>query len=367
MRLLEPDLTDPAAVVGHLLAVQGQEFHPALWGISRRVDPSRRPDVKASVVAFDAGELLRTHVLRPTWHLVLPRDVRWLLELTGSRVRRLMGTVLRSLGASDPERALDAVARLVRDGPLTRGEIVSGLIGRGLLAAEPNGVEVAQILITAELRQAVISGPMSGRQHTYAAFDSRVPAGYGPVGERFDRDVALVELWRGYLRGRACATVKDLAQWSGLTMADARRGLNLLLDADGPEAVQQVAGTGDLDGLTFLTLPEARRDRPVPRSPQPPVIDLLQPYDEYVIAFGESRSVVYPPAADRQPGARNGLLPGVAVDGVIAGWWRWTAGPRTLAFRAEWHRQPTSTETAGLEEQALLAAAYWRLELGRRS
>jgi hypothetical protein len=69
----------PAAVVRQLVAMQAQEHAYARWSVGQRARTG------ASVVdaAFDAGELLRTHVLRPTWHYVTPDDLRWLVALTG--------------------------------------------------------------------------------------------------------------------------------------------------------------------------------------------------------------------------------------------------------------------------------------------
>src|SRR4051812_3447080 len=79
--------SDPRAVVAHLGAVQSQDFPAALWALAQRVAGASPSSLRC---AFDRGELLRTHVLRPTWHLVAPEDIRWMLELTGSRIRRGM-------------------------------------------------------------------------------------------------------------------------------------------------------------------------------------------------------------------------------------------------------------------------------------
>ena len=73
-RLRSPDLPDVPSAVGHLVAVQGQEFHPSLWGLTRRLPAGVRPGAAGAVAACDRGEVLRTHVLRPTWHLVRPDD-----------------------------------------------------------------------------------------------------------------------------------------------------------------------------------------------------------------------------------------------------------------------------------------------------
>jgi hypothetical protein len=367
-RLLRPDLPALPAVVGHLLAVQGQEFFPALWGAGRRVAPDARPDAAASVAAFDAGAVLRTHVLRPTWHLVRPADARWLLELTAPRVLRATASTERGHGIADPARCLDAVADMVTAGPLIRAEVKDGLVARGLLTPGATGFEVGQVLMTAELHRAVASGPLRGRRHTYAAFDDRVPQGYGPLGGRFDRDAALVALWRGYLRGRAWATVKDAGQWSGLTLTELRRGLGLLREAD-PGAVLDAPGAGALEGLTLHGLGEVVAAVPdaepgeVPEDGRPGV-ELMQGYDELFVGYGPSRLVVRDPVAGEEPLApRPALLHVLAVDGLVAGRWRWTAGPRRLDVATAWARTPSPAEEAALAERAAEAAAWWGLGL----
>ena len=78
-RLLTDRLASPAEVVALLAAVQSQEFAHALWSLRLRSASGTEAEVRA---AFDRGEFLRTHVLRPTWHLVSPEDIGWLLAVT---------------------------------------------------------------------------------------------------------------------------------------------------------------------------------------------------------------------------------------------------------------------------------------------
>jgi hypothetical protein len=283
-------------------------------------------------------------------------------------VLRTNASVERAHRVADPARCLDAVADLVAAAPLTRAEVRAGLVARGLLAADATGFEVGQVLMTAELHRAVISGPLRGRQHTYAAFDDRAAPGYGPLGERFDRDAALVALWRGYLRGRAWATVKDAAQWSGLTLAELRRGLDLLREAE-PGAVVDAPGAGALEGLTLHGLAETvdgavdGAAASVEEGGAGPEVDLLQGYDELFVGYGPSRLVVRDPAVGADPLApRPALLHVLAVDGLVAGRWRWTAGPRRLEVATAWARPPAAAEEAALAGRVAEAARWWGLE-----
>jgi hypothetical protein len=77
--------------------VQAQEFGVAKWSIAQR---SRGQVTSADLDrALAERRILRTHVLRSTWHFVLPADLRWMLMLIGPRVRARMksGEDLRPL------------------------------------------------------------------------------------------------------------------------------------------------------------------------------------------------------------------------------------------------------------------------------
>src|SRR5690606_23786971 len=162
------------------------------------------------------------------------------------------------------------------------------------------------------------SGPTAQGRHTYVPFDSRVPAGYGPLGRRFDREAAVLELWRRFLPGRAYATAKDLGQWCGLTLAELRAGLAVLLDTG--EAVM-VPGSGDLDGLLLVSTPELHDAATHPPPSSSPVVDLLCGYDEILASYRETRGVWSDPRAP-EPGRIGAFAHTVAVDGLLAARWR---------------------------------------------
>src|SRR5436309_16068682 len=87
-------LATPEAVVERLGAMQGQDYGGVKWAIAQRTTGATDADVEA---ALDDGRLIRTHVLRPTWHVVLAADVQWMLELTAPRVRARMAVYDRRL------------------------------------------------------------------------------------------------------------------------------------------------------------------------------------------------------------------------------------------------------------------------------
>ncbi|WP_402469565.1 DNA glycosylase AlkZ-like family protein [Isoptericola aurantiacus] len=361
-RLREPDLPDVPRAVEHLLAVQGQELRPTLWGLACRIDPAARPGAAAALAALDDGSILRTHVLRPTWHLVRPADARWLIRLTGPRVARQMASTEKQWGLGDPGPGIAAVAAEVADGPRTRPRLAAALVARGVLDADAPGIALTHVLMHAELQQVVVSGPTADGAHAYAAFDDRVPAGYGPLGETFDREPAVRELWRRWLPGRAYATVKDLAQWSGLTLTELRAGLAPLLDAG--EATE-VPGSGALDGLTLVTTPAVHDDvASAPPSAPPPrgqrAADLLCAYDELVCSFGESRHAIADPRAP-EPDRRQAFVHRVLVDGMLTARWRWPgAPPDDDALEVQWQRDPDAADRTAVARATAALGAHLR-------
>jgi hypothetical protein len=347
-------------VVRHLGAVQSQEFHPSLWGIAQRAEGT--PSAVSVRDDFSAGAFLRTHVLRPTWHHVLPDDARWLLRLTAPRVHRLNRPYYPDLGGpAQDAAATDLLAEAVTGGEYrTRTELAALLADRGLPSS---GLAFTYIVMRAELDGVLVSGVLRGRQQTYAAFDERVPAGFGPLGATYDDDAALVELLRRYLRGRALATVKDFAGWSGLTLTRTREGL-ALLGAD----VEQVAGAGEAEGLSFWRLV----DNPPPAEQSATEcavqVDLLQGYDEYFVSYKDSRDLARDPLSAEAPAVLPLRLPGkevspflhvIAVDGRVVGRWRHALTARSLRLDTQLFRPLTQAEQQGFDAQAERLAAHW--------
>ena len=96
--LAEPSTAPAATVVAHLGAVQAQDYPAARWALAQRLDPASGDDIDAAIAR---GDLVRTHVLRPTWHIVAAADVRWLLALTAPAVKRRMAYGERGMGLSE--------------------------------------------------------------------------------------------------------------------------------------------------------------------------------------------------------------------------------------------------------------------------
>ena len=293
-------LSTPAQVVGRLGAMQAQDSPGAKWSIGIRLSGSTDTAIDRALVD---GTILRTHLMRPTWHFVLPSDIRWIQQLTSSRVRAQMAFYARRAGLNEATSARSSalMAAALEDGQrLTRGEIAKLLAGNGIA---PGGEGLGHLLMRAELDLVICSGGLKGRQQTYALLDAMVPPAT-PV----PRDEALAELTRRYLTGHGPATDRDLAWWCGLTLTEMRRGLEII----GPE----LESTMIADRIYWFVPTNV----PAPRTATE--AHLLQGFDEYVIAYSQSRYMI--DLAGLLPiGADERLrIHVVLVDGQVVGRWR---------------------------------------------
>jgi hypothetical protein len=318
-------------VVGWLGAVQCQDYPVAKWSVGQRARGLRDADLDR---ALAEGTLVRTHVLRPTWHFVRPADLRWMLELTAPRVNAMNAHYYRRLGLDDAlvSASNAALARALSGGrQLTRRQIAAVVEGDGI-PTDP--MPLTYLLMRAELDAVVCSGGLCGKQRTHALFDERVPPA-PPV----PRDQALTELTRRYFTSHGPATVRDFAWWSSLTVADVRRGLELV----GGELAPVVVGDQTYWSATS----------PAPgRSDPPPSAHLLQGFDEYLVGYRGGRKGL-DSSGVVQAGARRVLSPhAVILDGQLVGTWRRELTPAAMTIEVQPLRALDRTERAAVGSAA---------------
>ncbi|MDQ3954325.1 MAG: winged helix DNA-binding domain-containing protein, partial [Actinomycetota bacterium] len=331
-RLTGAPFTAPDEAVRWHCAMQAQDYGPAKWSIGQRAARVRDDEIDR---ALHSGSIVRTHVLRPTWHFVARDDVRWLLALTGPRVQRSIGSRYRELGLDG--RTLDRceariVSALEGGRRLTR-EDIAGILDDARI--DRTGQRLPFILMHCELEAVICSGGRRGKQLTYALLDERVPR-----GGRFDRDEALAELVHRYLASHGPATIKDLRWWSSLTAADIRQALEAL----GPR-VQSDA----IDGITFWFLTEDSG-----RATRRRGAHLLQAYDELIVGYTESRFFGDPIGARARAVWRDRRLPSgvLLLDDRVGGHWRRTIGKHGVSVEILTYEEPSPDEVHRLESAA---------------
>lgn len=334
IRLANQQLRAPVAATAddalkNLLAVQAQEFPYARWSLAQRTLGATADDVEQAVAD---GRILRTHILRPTWHFVHRDDLPWLRALSAPRLHPTNAGTYRRTGIDSEAAAKSAavLAAAVADGAHRTREQLAAELQRAGFAAK--GLGLAYLIMHAEISGVLTSGvPVRSAggalRQTYAAFDERVQGAQPgiPVLSKpvLSKEESLAALAVRYFRSRGPATVRDCADWSGLTMADVRLGLALGLEAD-PTSLE----TSTIDGVPFYF--RVADDQSPGRSS--PRIDLVQCYDEYIMGYSISRhyfggtAPVFP--------LHDEPMHVALLDGRMAGSWRHSlvrigsAGPR---------------------------------------
>jgi hypothetical protein len=272
-RLRGPGAASPENALRNLLAVQAQEFGYARWSLAQRVSAAAAPAVTAADIeqAVAEGRILRTHILRPTWHFVHRDDLRWLLALSAPRLEQANAGTYRQTG-------IDA-AVAARSAEVLAGAVAGGKhLSPGRPRREPSrrrvpGQGPAACLPDHARRNQWRPGERHARAQPGRSVEAdvravrRAGARRGGI-LRSGRPEALAELARRYFSSRGPATVKDCADWSGLTMTDVRKGLQLTFEAH-PEALAETVidgvvlyfGTGSDDGSTDAGSPRRHRGR----------------------------------------------------------------------------------------------------------
>lgn len=321
-RLATPEFKKPADVVRWFGAVQAQDFQAAKWALGLRMPDATDASVES---AFNNGKILRTHVMRPTWHFVAPEDIRWLLELTAPRVNIKAGPYFRKyeLDAALFKRCYRVLKNALKGGNhLTRATLQKALNNAGIAADDP--IRLAHIFLSAELDAVVISGPRIGKQFTYALFDERVPA-----TKALTRDEALAKLTRQYFMSHGPATLQDFTWWSGLTVADAQRGVAL--------------AARELEKTVIDT-----KDHWIQRSPRvtQPLhsAHLLPAFDEYTVAYKNRKAFL-----EHSSMTEMGLLgPMIIVDGKLLGTWERTNANKSVTITLRPFRKLTRSQSSAV-------------------
>jgi hypothetical protein len=331
-------------VVDWLVAVQSQDFAGAKWSLALRTRGVTDAQVEAD---FNAGRILRTHVLRPTWHFVMPADIRWLLRLTAPRVHALNATYYRRLGidARECSRSERVLVRSLEGGKyLTRDELREAFERSGITTAGDQ--RMAYLLMRAELDGVIASGPRRGKQFTYALLSERALN-----SRELSHEEALTELARRFFISRGPATVHDFAKWSGLTVASARTGAENAASALVHETIE---------GRAYWSSPDKlRAAKDTPRA------HLLSIYDEYISSYRDRGAIASAEVAKKLMGFGNALLYVVILDGRVVGTWKRTLGGKSVTIETTFFERLAKADLAAVAAERERYSRFVELPLAR--
>ncbi|MFG2042596.1 winged helix DNA-binding domain-containing protein [Dactylosporangium sp. NPDC048998] len=300
--------------VERVVGVQAQSWPAARLAVRARTRGLRAADVDR---ALASGELARTWLMRGTLHLVSAADLGWLTGLFGPLNRAAGRRRREELGVDDDtaERALAEIPGILAGaGPMDRAELVARLAGRGV-RIEPTGQAPAHLVAYAAAAGVLCRGPdlAGGRPSVILAEEVRVAAAAAGGPRRgdfegdFEGDAALRELARRYLLGYGPADAADLAAWSGLPAATARRALALL--GSDPELPDVASESG-----ASMSLP--------PR--------LLGQFDTVLLGHRDRDFVLRAEHAKRVNAGGGMVAATLLVGGEVVGLWRRTGRRLTL-------------------------------------
>lgn len=302
--LASPRFIHPADLVYYMGAIQSQDYAGAKWAIVQRLKGATDKTIED---AFTNGDILRTHVMRPTWHFVHPKDIRWIIQLTAPRVMSIAGTQHRQYQLDQVifSKSEKAIRRAMEGGKqLMRDEIVEALEQAGVATNEQRFIH---IMMQMELIGLVCSGGRQGKQFTYALLDERVPS-----SKPFDRQEAIVALAERYFVSHGPATLQDYVWWSGLTVADAKTGL---------EAAKNRLTSIALNNSTYWFAEQEN-----PAKSKSPAAFLLPNYDEYIVSYKDRSAAIA--ASDLNKADPRGTIFNhtIVANGKVIGIWKRTIG-----------------------------------------
>ena len=309
--LLTPTLKDPVDVLKSLVAIQAQDYYGAKWALSQRTVACTDTFVED---AFTTGRILRLHVMRPTWHFVTADDIRWLVRLTALRVNTVSSHYYKKaeLDTATFKRTNKALIKALEGGrQLTRGELREIIKRAGI---EPgDSMRFGYIMHRSELDGVVCSGARRGKQFTYALLDERAPR-----SRELENDEALGELTERYFSTRGPATIQDYVWWSGLTTAQAKRGL---------EIAGKYLRTAVIDGKSF-SLSAGRTITPSTRGIR---AYLLPAYDEYFISYKDRTAAIHRDFDQKTMATKLVFDAPLVIDGQAVGGWNRVIGQKLVS------------------------------------
>jgi hypothetical protein len=331
-RFADESFSSASQVISWFCAIQGQEYAQTRWSIGLRAPKLTDTDVERQL---QRGQILRTHLLRPTWHFVTPKDIRWLLKLTAPSVHQRSAYMYRQekLDRKTFSKCNKIMSRMLRDSNFMTREQINEEFGRhGIIASGPR---LSYIMMNAELEGLICSGPRIGRQFTYALLDERA----APARE-LSREESLSLLTKKYFSSRGPATINDFATWSGLKISDCKNGV---------ESIRSVLSEDKFGGRTFLVARKAAQPRVIPRMMMLPI------YDEYIMGYKDRSAIMQ--NRDQYSPIRKLKFPSTVVwDGHVIGTWRRVVNNNAVQTEFDFFRPLTR------EQKAAFKVAYDRLK-----
>lgn len=331
-------LRTPEQVVQELVAMQAQEYMQAVWAIGLRTPSLTLADVE---LAIADRKIILTWALRGTIHFVPPEDVKWLVQLSASRV---LGQGKKRLAQLEvDEQTFNRCREIIYEAleghqQLTRLELLQLLEQVGIKTTGQRGYT---ILWNLTYQGMICFGPKKGKQQTFVLLDEWVPQ-----ARELSLEESIAELALRYFTAHGPATVQDFAWWSGITLTDARIGL---------EEVKQQLHSEQIDGSQYWMF-----GAPNTHNTEDTRVHLLPGFDEYILGYKDRSAVLAPEYAPLIVPGNNGMfLPTLVLRGKVKGLWKRTIKKKGVEFMIA-----PFEDIRDKEEQVIVAAERYAAFVG---
>jgi hypothetical protein len=327
-------------IVHWMGAMQAQDYAMVKWAVGLRLPNSTDQAMES---AIHNGEILRTHLLRPTWHLVSAEDIRWMLELTAPQIKAALKSRHRELGLSETSitKSKAVIEQALKGGKhLTRSELVAELEKNGIMTSENRA---SHLLLRAELDGIVCSGAKKGKNQTYALLEERVPK-----TKSLSREKALAKLAGRYFASHGPATLQDFVWWSGLSVSDAKQALEMAKS----DLISEKIGSYIYWFTNFTSIPKRDMED----------VHLLPAFDEFIISYRD-RSAALPFENHHKAVSDNGIFrPVIIVNGQVMGIWKRMIKKEKVVLETEFFKGPGKATMLQIEKATVQYGCFLEKE-----
>ena len=294
------ELKEPREVVARMGAMQSQALDMAKWAIGSRLQGHT---AKSITDALNRGEVIRTHILRPTWHFVAAEDLWWMYTLSYPRLKPVYRSYAKVLGADETllYSYIPLIGELLSGGMhLTKQEMGNALAERKVILDDNH---LSLLLSFAELEGVIVNGILDGNRQTFTLLKEWVPR-----IRDISREEALERLACRYFSSHGPATLQDFNWWSGLSATECRQAMEMIR----PRFIRETVNEREYWMPNDIRTPSSDQDSAL----------LLAPFDEFVVSY-KDRSGIIEEAHYSKVITRNGIFsPTIMLNGTAIGPWK---------------------------------------------
>jgi hypothetical protein len=333
-------LREPQDVVAWMGAMQAQDYTMGKWAIGVRLPGATEDTIEQDI---EQGRIIRTHILRPTWHFVAAGDIRWMIELSAPRLNSALQSFNKKLELTDTvfRKCHKLIEKALTGGRhLTRPELMAILQSHKI---PTDDLRSNHIMFAAETSGLVCSGSRRGKQLTYALLDERVP-GNSP---ELQREEAIARLTLRYFTSHGPATITDFAWWANLTLKEIKQGL----DANKDSLHRVIINGQEYWMPDTADLPKSRNN-----------VHLLPAFDEFMVSY-KDRSASLAPALSSTVITANGIFkPMIVSKGKILGSWKRGIQKKVMVIEPDFFKAEEQLSEKALQPALKAYAAFLNQE-----